>query len=255
MDIIVNDFLSPTLIILLVIVAGFSSFVTAGFGAGGGVFLLLVMAAVMPISAVIPIHGLVQLGSNANRAILTFRHLDKNMLLYFGMGAILGALSASLVVTQLPLAIMKLLLGVFVIYLLWAKLPTINERSRFSKIIVGVVTTFLSMFVGASGPLVGSYMYINNYDKLAFTATFSASMTFQHCLKALVFGAIGFAFWDWLPLIIAMVLSGTVGTWFGIKLLKKLPAEKFKGVFKLILTLMSIHLVWQAGVAIYEGKL
>ncbi|MEP4892171.1 MAG: sulfite exporter TauE/SafE family protein [Aliiglaciecola sp.] len=252
MEFFVNDFLGPQLILLLVIVAGFSSFVTAGFGAGGGVFLLLVMAAVMPISAVIPVHGLVQLGSNTNRAILTFRHLDKKMLVYFGLGAIIGAFSASLVVTQLPLALMKLLLGVFVIYLLWAKLPTLNETSVFGKIVVGIVTTFLSMFVGASGPLVGSYMYMNNYEKLAFTATFSSCMTFQHCLKALVFGVIGFAFWDWLPLIIVMVLSGTVGTWFGIKLLKKLPAEKFKRIFKVILTLMSIHLIWQAGIAIYQ---
>ncbi|MFA3790076.1 sulfite exporter TauE/SafE family protein [Aliiglaciecola sp. SL4] len=252
MEFFVNDFLGPQLILLLIIVAGFSSFITAGFGAGGGFFLLLVMAAVMPISAVIPVHGLVQLGSNANRAILTFPHLDKKMLVYFGLGAIIGAFSASLVVTQLPLALMKLLLGVFVIYLLWAKLPTLSETSVFGKIVVGIVTTFLSMFVGASGPLVGSYMYMNNYEKLAFTATFSSCMTFQHCLKALVFGVIGFAFWDWLPLIIVMVLSGTVGTWFGIKLLKKLPAEKFKRIFKVVLTLMSIHLIWQAGIAIYQ---
>ncbi|GAA6184612.1 sulfite exporter TauE/SafE family protein [Aliiglaciecola sp. 2_MG-2023] len=252
MDFIANDFLTPTLCVLLIIVAGFTSFVTAGFGAGGGLFLLVVMAAIMPMSAVIPVHGLVQLGSNANRAILTYRHLDRKMLLYFSLGAVIGAFSASFVVTQLPLTLMKLLLGVFVIYLLWATTPTIKETSTLGRIIAGIVTTFLSMFVGASGPLVGSYMYMNNYDKLRFTATFSTCMTFQHCLKALVFGAIGFAFWDWLPLIIAMVLSGTIGTWLGIKLLKRLPAERFKFIFKIVLTLMSVQLIWQAGMSILQ---
>ena len=61
--------LSPISTIILIILAGFTSMVSAAFGAGGGLMLLVIMASMMPMSVVIPVHGLVQLGSNANRFI------------------------------------------------------------------------------------------------------------------------------------------------------------------------------------------
>jgi uncharacterized membrane protein YfcA len=241
-----HDLLSPMMAVGLIVLAGFTSFITAAFGAGGGLLLLVVMASVMPMAAVIPVHGLVQLGSNANRMLFTLKHIDVSMLLYFSAGGIVGALCASLLVTQLPLELMKLVVGIFVLYLLWGATPSIRETSKTGRAIAGAITTFLSMFVGASGPMVGSYMYLNGYEKLRFTATFSSCMTFQHCLKAFVYAAIGFAFWQWLPLILAMIASGALGTWVGIKLLKKLPTEKFKQVFRIILSLLCMQLVWQA---------
>ena len=47
-----------------------ASFITAAFGIGGGVLLLAVLAALMPPAALIPVHGVVQLGSNALRLML-----------------------------------------------------------------------------------------------------------------------------------------------------------------------------------------
>jgi uncharacterized protein len=246
MEFFTNDLLGPTMAIVLIILAGFTSMLTAAFGAGGGLLLLVVMASIMPMSAVIPVHGLVQLGSNANRMLLTFRFIDRHMLLYFSLGGIIGALGASLLVAELPLELMKIAVGLFVIYLLWGVTPAIRETSNLWRILAGMFTSFMSMFVGASGPLVGSCMHVNGYNKMRFTATFSSCMTFQHCLKAFVYGAIGFSFWQWLPLILSMVASGAIGTWIGIKLLKKLPTEKFKMIFRVVLSVMCLQLIWQA---------
>ena len=88
-------------------------------------------------------------------------------------------------------------------------------------------------------------LYVSDYSKLKYTATFSSIMSVQHLLKAIIYGAVGFSFWQWLPLISAMVLSGAVGTWLGIKLLHSMPADKFKRVFKFILTLLALQLAWQ----------
>jgi uncharacterized protein len=246
MEFFTNDILGPTMAIVLIILAGFTSMLTAAFGAGGGLLLLVVMASIMPMSAVIPVHGLVQLGSNANRMLLTFRFIDRHMLLYFSLGGIIGALGASLLVAELPLELMKIAVGLFVIYLLWGVTPAIRETSNLWRILAGMFTSFMSMFVGASGPLVGSCMHVNGYEKMRFTATFSSCMTIQHCLKAFVYGAIGFSFWQWLPLILAMIGSGAIGTWLGIKLLKKLPTEKFKMIFRVVLSVMCLQLIWQA---------
>jgi uncharacterized membrane protein YfcA len=241
-----NDMLSPLLVGVLIILAGITSFVTAAFGAGGGLLLLVVMALLMPMSVVIPVHGLVQLGSNANRMILTFKHIDTKMLAAFSAGGVVGALCATTIVSQLPLELMKIVVALFVLILLWGAASSIKETSTIGRMIAGAITAFLSMFVGASGPMVGSYMYINGYEKFRFTATFSSAMTVQHSLKAFVYATIGFAFWAWLPLIALMISSGAIGTWLGLKLLHKLPAEKFKKVFRLILSALCVQLIWQA---------
>ena len=246
MELFSSELVSPALSLFLIILAGFTSFLTAAMGAGGGLLLLVAMASFMPMAAVIPVHGLVQLGSNANRMLLTYRFIDVNMLKYFAAGGLVGALTASFVVSDLPLDWMKLAVGGFVLFLLWGKKPSIKESSPFGKTMAGLITTFLSMFVGASGPLVGSYLHTKGSDKMRFTATFSSSMTMQHTLKAVVYGVAGFAFWQWLPLVVAMIAAGALGTWLGLKLLHKIPTAKFQRLVQIVLSVLSLNLMWQA---------
>ena len=61
-------------------------------------------------------------------------------------------------------------------------------------------------------------------------------MTVQHGLKIVVFGLAGFAFWDWLPLIAAMIASGFLGTVYGTRLLDRLPEESFRRWFRIGIT-------------------
>ncbi|WP_404340561.1 sulfite exporter TauE/SafE family protein [Pseudoalteromonas mariniglutinosa] len=245
MEFFTADFLTPFSAMMLIAVAGLTSLISAAFGAGGGLMLLVIMASILPMSVVIPVHGLVQLGSNANRFLLTFKHIDMSMFMYFSLGGVLGAGLSSFVVLAVPLELMKIVVAGFVLYLLWGATPKLRETSKLWRAVAGLVTTFISMFVGASGPLVGSCLYINNYHKLKFTATFSSCMTVQHTLKAIVYAAVGFSFWQWLPLMAAMIASGALGTWLGLKLLHKISSIKFKQVFRLILTVLALQLAWQ----------
>ena len=43
-----------------------------------------------------------------------------------------------------------------------------------------------------------------------------------------------------------MIISGAVGTYVGLKVLKKIPADKFLVLFKVIVTLLAIRLIVQA---------
>ena len=53
---------------LLVVASFFTSALTAAFGVGGGIAMLALMGLFIPVAAVIPVHGAVQLGSNSGRA-------------------------------------------------------------------------------------------------------------------------------------------------------------------------------------------
>ena len=235
------------LVLLLTFAATGTSFITASMGIGGGVLLLAILATTLPPAALIPVHGLVQLGSNGNRAIMTRKHIDWSMVKSFTAGAVVGAFAASFVVIQLPLYLIQLCVALFILFLVWGPKPRRHQVSEKGQVAYGAATTFLSMFVGATGPLVAGVVHRQNYDKHSITATFATCMSFQHLLKMVVFSLVGFAFWQWLPLIILMILGGMFGTWLGLKMLNKIPAGHFKVIFKTVITLLALRLLWQAG--------
>jgi len=64
-------------------------------------------------------------------------------------------------------------------------------------------------------------------------------------LKVLAFGLLGFAFAPWSGLIVAMIATGFAGTWTGTRLLHRIPEAQFRIVFKLLITAVAAHLLWQ----------
>ncbi|SIS42772.1 sulfite exporter TauE/SafE family protein [Neptunomonas antarctica] len=237
--------LSQVDLIILVSTSAFTSMMTAAVGIGGGVLLLAVMAQMIPVQALIPVHGLVQLGSNGNRAYMTRQHIDWKMSRLFILGALSGAVISAWIVVQLPLDIIRLTVAFFILLLVWGPKPKAVVLSSIKLVIAGGVTTIISAFVGATGPLVAAFVHRQNMDKLPTVATFATCMSFQHMLKAAVFITVGFSFQEWIIVIILMVISGAVGTWVGLHLLKTLSAKTFQLLFRWVVTLLALRLCWQ----------
>jgi uncharacterized membrane protein YfcA len=236
--------LSGSINLVLILLSVLTSAFTAALGVGGGVLMIMALAQVMPAAALIPVHGMVQLGSNVGRTAMTWRHADRLMLAAFLPGVVLGALVAAWLVVQLPAGVLELCIATFVLYTCWG--PGLPKRAlgRVAIFIVGILTTLLSSLVGASGPMVAAFVKQNQVGRLAKVATFSACMLFQHLSKAFVFGVAGFLFHDWLVLILVMVLAGFLGTWLGLHLLHRLSEHRFDSLFKWALTLLGLRLIW-----------
>jgi uncharacterized protein len=238
--------LAPSIAVVLVLSATLTSLFTASFGAGGGVMLLGVMAQILPPQLVIPLHGVVQLGSNAGRAAMSFRHIDVKFILEFLPGAVIGALIGSFVLLSLPVAIIYLSIAGFILYLCWGPpLPRLI-MGRWGPAAVGLVTTFLTLFVGATGPLIGAFLKQVFVERFRIVATFAAAMTLQHVSKIIVFTGAGFDLVPWMPLLLAMVAGGAFGTWLGLHVLRRMPDRHFKRLFNWLLTLLAVRLIWQA---------
>ncbi len=237
---------TSSLSIALIFLAALTSFITASLGAGGGVLMLAVLAQVLPPQAIIPIHGLVQLGSNAGRAALSWENIDWKLIGLFCIGSVFGAAFASLVLVTLTPRAIYLIIAAFTLFLCWGpQLPRL-ALGKSGAAFAGLFTTFLTMFAGATGPLVAAFISQKHADKFVTVATFAAAMSAQHIFKAVVFQAAGFDLRPWIILIIAMVISGALGTFLGLRLLRKFPAHHFQTAFKLVLSLLALRLLWQA---------
>lgn len=231
---------------LLIGASFFTSALTAAFGVGGGVAMLALMGLFVPVAALIPVHGSVQLGSNTGRAWHQRANIRRDITLPFVAGSAVGAIFGAFLVVQLPDPLLKLVLGAFIVAIVWVKIPGIDRLSRAGLVVASSGLALLSMFVGATGPLMSVILaQILANDRKALVATHAAAMTVQHGLKIVVFGLAGFAFWDWLPLILAMIGSGFLGTIYGTRLLDRLPEESFRRWFKIGVSVLALDLLRQ----------
>lgn len=205
--------------------------------------MLALMGIFLPVASLIPVHGLVQLGSNAGRSWRMRAHIGWAILTPFLIGAIGGALLGAAIVVELPNNILKILLGVFVILVTWFTVPKAFASGPTVVGIGGFVTTVLTMFLGATGPLVIA-LFAKALDvRQRLVASTAVAMTAQHGFKILAFGFFGFAFSQWLPLVIAMIAIGYLGTIAGAKILGAMNEEFFRKIFRIGLTLLALDMI------------
>jgi len=244
-----------TLTALLLIVASiFTSALTAAFGIGGGIAMLALLGLFVPVAALIPVHGAVQLGSNTGRAIRQSASIRWPVAMPFMAGSVFGAIAGAFVVVQLPDSWLKLTLGIFILAITWGRFGWIARLSRAGLAIASALLALLSMFVGATGPLVSPVLqrFLEN-DRKGLVATHAAAMVVQHGLKLVVFGLAGFAFAEWVPLVAAMILAGFAGTLMGTRLLDAMPEETFKRWFRIGISLLAADMI-RRGVSALLGQ-
>lgn len=226
---------------LLLIASFLGSFLTIALGIGGGAMLLAVMASILPPVALIPIHGVVQLGSNAFRALMMLRHTVWQPLAGFSIGALIGIAIGGSVAINLPPAFVQISVGLFIIWTVLAKPPLWLSHISW---LAGGVSSFLTMFFGATGPFVASYIKALSLDRHAHTATQAIAMTVQHGLKTIMFAVLGFAFWPWIPFCTAMIIAGALGTWAGKQVLTWQSDRRFGIWLNYALIFVALRLIW-----------
>lgn len=238
--------LSLTSFAILCGVSWIASFMTAAIGLGGGTLVLAVMALILPPTVLIPVHAVVQIGSNGGRVALMLRDITKPVVLPFLIGTLIGAGIGAQVVVSLPTAILQGVLATFILYATWAPKFQANKPGLKSFFGVGLIATFATMFVGATGPLVAPFVAAYCEKRQNVVATHAILMTIQHGFKMIAFGILGFAFGPYIPLLIGLIGFGFIGTVMGKTLLNRLPEHVFKIGLKAILTLLALRLMYSA---------
>ncbi|KQT64478.1 MULTISPECIES: sulfite exporter TauE/SafE family protein [unclassified Aureimonas] len=225
---------------LLLVVSLLTSATTAAFGLGGGLVMLAVLGLYLPIALLIPIHGLVQLGSNVGRVAMQWRKVAWWAVWPFLAGSILGAAIGAQFVVALPEAMLQIALGLFILVLTYVPLPKAGRMGRLGFAGFGIFMTILSMFFGATGPVNAGVFAQTFDDRETMVGTMAATTSIQHALKGAAFFSLGVAFGPYLPLTIAMVATGFLGTMLGTRVLKRLDETWFRRILKGVLTVLAL---------------
>ena len=235
--------LSQFTIYFLIIASMGTSFITTAFGIGGGAILIGLLAIKLPPFALLPIHGIVQIGSNFGRTLIFLKDIRRDVLIPFSIGTILGSLLGGTFFIQIEPWLLQLIVAIFILWSVFGKIPAIGATQI---VFGGIFSGFFTMFFGASGTLVAGMVKTMKLEPVKHTATHSALMTIQHLIKVIIFGFVGFAYAEYFLLIILMIVSGFIGTLIGKKFLIKFGKKYFKLVLNTILTLIAFNLIWNA---------
>lgn len=241
----------PERVVLVLIAASFgSSLITAAFGIGGGALLLALMASLIPPAALIPIHGIVQAGSNLGRALVMGRHSFWPVVPAFVGGSVIGAVLGGALVIRIPPAWVQIGIGLFIVWSVVAKPP---RGIRDWPLATGLVSSFLTMFFGATGVFVATFTKSLALGRHAHVATHAVLMTVQHGIKTVAFGLFGFAFGPWIGLISVMLVAGLAGTLAGGLVLHRMGDVRFRRVLDIVLLVIAVRLVASGVLDIHAG--
>lgn len=235
--------------ISLVVVCLSVSLLNATVGTTGGL-TFAAMATLLPIGAVIPIHGIVEASAALFRWHLMRRYVDFDFLVAFTIGGAAGFFVGWPLVGLFSVDALKVLLGAFILIIAWAPLSkTKVSHSRYSSL-SGGITSCLTVLVGATGALVAAIIARNQIDHRHVIGTHAACMTFQHGGKVLLFGVSGFTFVKFSGLISALILAIIIGTWLGKRILIRTPQQVLSWGLKVIVTVLGGRLLVQGLFAI-----
>jgi uncharacterized protein len=230
--------------IALILAALLGATISGIVGMAGGVTLLGIMSALLPASQVVPLHGIIQLISNSTRTIVFVRKVRWNIFLSYVIPLTLGIwLGAELWSGQLGW--FKPIIGVFIIIFLVSRryVGQLRNLPLWSFVPLGGVVGILTLYVGATGPLIAPFFLRDDMVKEQVIATKAACQTWGHLLKVPAFLSLGFDYQPHISLLIGMSAAVIVGTLFGKRILSKFSKKAFTLAYQIVLALIATYLI------------
>ena len=229
---------------ILVTTSFVASLLTASVGIGGGTLILAVLVVTVPITAVVPLHSVVQLGSNAGRTVMTRHHISKQLFWPLVIGAIIGTLlAAPLSAFWLNDLQLTLLLATFTLIVTWVPIPVVKTHSTRNNLLFSVLVSFMGVFVSATGPLIAACLRHQAANRKQLVATMAAGVSTMNFLRIVLFSSLGFFWTEWLIPLALMIAAGFGGTLLGLQLLGRLPEKLFQTILKLLLTILALSMI------------
>lgn len=248
--------MTPVLIAALGLLMVATAFLSGLFGMVGGLILIGVLLAVMPLPAAMVLHAITQMASNGWRAVLWHRHICwRPVAVYLvGCALALGAWSLLRYVPDTPVALLMLGVTPFMARMMPAGLKP-DPDSLWQGASYGFICMSLMLMTGVSGPLMDTFFLGAHFDRRSIVATKATCQVASHLTKLLYFGGIisQAASLDPVLAMVAVVAS-MFGTTAARRILEAMSERQFRTWANRLITAVASYyilyggwLLWVAG--------
>jgi len=192
-----------------------TSFISGILGMAGGMILMGILLALLPVPTAMLLHGTTQLASNGWRAWLWRREVVWRVFGGYVGGALLALAAFAILrfVVSKPVSLIAMGLTPFVALALPERLH-LNVERRGQPFLCGLVCSAIALMSGVSGPILDVFFVRSKMTRHSVVATKAATQSFSHILKIVYFGSLVSAdhgeIEPWLAAImIALAFAGT----------------------------------------------
>ena len=228
-----------------IIVAGsfLAAVVNAAFSAGGALIILAVTSFVLPVSAIVPIHSTLLIGSTSSRTLLFWRDIDWKIAGPFLVGSVFAVAIGSRIYVELPDSIIATAISIVMLFAIW--LPQVRWRPRLKHpwAIVGFIHSLLSTLF-AYGALLHAVILHTGLKKRQIVATMAASLTGMGIFKISGYTLNGFDYGPYLQIIVFAIAAAFLGTWIGKMIVDRISEALFRTVFRVLVTVTALRLLY-----------
>lgn len=228
-----------------IIVAGsfLAAVVNAAFSAGGAMIILAVTSVVLPVSAIVPIHSTLLIGSTATRTFFFWPHIDWKIAGPFLAGSVVAVAIGSRIYVELPDTLIATAISIVMLIAIW--LPEIGWRPKLRHpwAIVGFIHSLLSTLF-AYGALLHAIILHTGLKRRQIVATMAASLTGMGLFKITGYTLNGFDYTPYILTIVFAIVAAFLGTWIGKMVIDKISEQLFRAVFRALVTVTALRLLY-----------
>jgi uncharacterized protein len=231
------------LLALAAIVAGAIASVS-GFGVGS--VLTPLLAAKVGTKIAVAAVSIPHLVATALRLWMVRQHLDRRILLSFGITSALGGLAGALLHTRFTSVVLTWLLAALLIFAGLMGITGAMDRVHFgrkSAWLAGALSGALGGLVGNQGGIRSAGMLGFGVPRHAFVATATATALMVDAARMPVYAYAErnsvVALW---PVVLLLTISVVIGTVFGKSALERIPETTFRRLVSLLLVVLGLSM-------------
>ena len=212
-------------------------------GFGSSVFFVPIANFFFDFQTVLGITALYHLSSNVSKIAFFKKGLDKNLILYIGVPAVIFVLAGAYFSKFLNPKLLTYILGLFLIvssllFLVFKRLMVIANRKN--AVIGGTLSGLSAGLLGTGGAIRGITMAAFKLDKNKFIATSAVIDLGVDFSRTIVYFLNGYMHKHDMYLIPILIVISIVGTWIGKKILDKVSQDQFRNFVLILILLIGI---------------
>ena len=224
-----------------------TAFLSGIFGMAGGLILIGVLLALMPLPAAMVLHAITQMASNGWRALLWRAHIRWRPVGVYLIGCAfaLAAWSITRYVPDKPVALLMLGVTPFMARMMPSGIKP-NPDSIWQGTFYGSVCMGLMLMTGVSGPLLDTFFLGGNFGRREKVATKAICQVVSHFTKLIYFGGIIDQAASLNPVLAGVAIAASMlGTTLSRRVLEAMSDQQFRRwANRLITTVASYYIIY-----------
>jgi len=213
-------------------------------GFGSSVFFVPFANIFIDFKSVLGVTAVFHLSSNISKLLLFRDGLDKRLLTYIGIPAVVFVIIGGILSKYIDETILKLSFAIFIIFtslfFLLFKNFVIRATNR-NAVVGGTMSGFLAGVLGTGGAIRGLTMVAFNIEKTVFVATSAAIDFAVDFSRTVVYFFNGYIHAEHARYIVGLLVIGFVGSWIGKQLLERISQAWFKTIVLVLLLLVGLY--------------